>query len=156
MAIGRHAYVARLEIAMDDAAGVTGRKPLEKLRTEPGDLTLVVCARRDPVGQRLARDVFHHEQISVTDRLEIVDRGDVGVVETRQRQRLLPKPAARLLVAEQAGRQHLDRDLAVQPFVLGQVDFAHPACADQRNDFVVAERGSDERRQVRHRTAHRR
>ena len=83
MAIGRHAYVARLEIAMDDAAGMPGRKPLEKLRSEPGDLTLVVCARRDPVGQRLARDVFHDEQISITDRLEIVDRGDVGVVETR-------------------------------------------------------------------------
>ena len=41
--------------------------------------------------------------------------------------------------------QQLERDLPLQPQVLGQVDDAHPAAAEQRLDPVAGELGADPR-----------
>mgnify|MGYP003693896759 CR=1 FL=1 len=45
-----------------------------------------------------------------------------------------------------AGRQHLQRNRAVEPLVFGLVDHAHPALADSLEDAKVREVPADQRR----------
>ena len=65
----------------------------------------------------------------------VVDRDDVGVRQARHRLRLAQQ--ARLLLGQRrphaavGDMQQLDRDLAVQLGIVGRVDLAHPAPADQ-------------------------
>jgi hypothetical protein len=54
--------------------------------------------------------------------------------------RLLLEAAQPLLVPGVVGGQQFQRDLATEPRVLGQIDFAHPALPQRRDDFVVAEK----------------
>ena len=59
--------------------------------------------------------------------------------------RLAQEPLAERLVLGQLRREQLERDLPLQPQVLGQVDDAHPAPAEQRLDPVAGELGADPR-----------
>ena len=85
---------------MHDARAVGLRQPLANLR---GDVHRLVHLQRpplDPLLQRLALVVGHHEvQLPVGGLVDLVDRADVGVVEGRGRFRLLQKPLLRGLVA---------------------------------------------------------
>ena len=70
---------------------------------------------------------------------DVVDRRDVRVVQAARRLRLLleaPQPVGVLRVRR---RQHLDRDVALQPLVARPVHLAHPAGADRREDLVGTE-----------------
>ena len=42
-------------------------------------------------------------------------------------------------VADDGRWQHLDGDVAIQPSVARAIDFAHPAGAERRDDFIRAE-----------------
>ena len=53
---------------------------------------------------------------------------------------LLLKPLQVSLVLSQMCGKELERNSALQPGVLGEVDFAHPACAERRDDLVVINR----------------
>ena len=59
--------------------------------------------------------------------------------------RLAEEAVAERLVLGEARGQQLERDLPLQPQVLGQVDDAHPAQAEQRLDPVAGELGADPR-----------
>src|SRR5690242_2463252 len=70
---------------------------------------------------------------------ELVDGGDVRMVETARRLRLLLEAAQPVGIAREDRRKHLDRDVALQPRVARPVDLPHPARADRREDLVGAE-----------------
>ncbi len=67
---------------MDDAGAVRGDERLGELRTEPHDV-----GRRQGIGpdiaERLPLDELHDEEIAAVLLVEIVDGGDVRVVEPR-------------------------------------------------------------------------
>ena len=94
----------------------------------------------DPLLQRLPLVVRHHEvQLAVGGLVDLVDRADVGVVEGRNRLRLLEEALLRGVVAGQIGRQDLDRHLTVEVRVVGRVDDPHAAGAELGADRVRAE-----------------
>ena len=64
---------------------------------------------------------------------------DVRVIERRGGLRLLHEPAAAILVRDAVGGQYLDRDFAAEPWIARAIHLAHPARADQPEDFVGAE-----------------
>ena len=112
----------------DDVAGAGGRlRPLgvhELLHVRP-----VHEAHRDeqhPVG--LAR---------------LEDRDDVGVVHGGRGARFADEPLPERLVPGQLGRQHLDRDRALEPDVVGAVDHGHAAPADLLVEPVPGQAGPD-------------
>ena len=107
------------------------------------------------IAQCLARHVFHDKEVAIPGGLEIVNRGDVGVIQLGQRQRFLAEASACPLIREQVGRQHLEGDLPMEAFVLGEVDLAIAAGTDERNDPVVAEGAADQRRNRRRRATRR-
>src|SRR5262245_21370231 len=77
---------------------------------------------------------------------DLVNGEDVGMVETGRRARFLFEPADALLLLCEGGGQQLERDFAAEPRVFGQINFAHPTGANQRERFIGAEAPAHERR----------
>ena len=91
----------------------------------------------------------HHERHVVV--APVVHGDDVGVVQRRRELGLGPEPAQERGVLGEGRVQHLDRDPAPQPRVLGDVDPAARAGADGAVQQVPAR--EDTAREVAHRTA---
>jgi hypothetical protein len=68
-----------------------------------------------------------------------MDRDHVGVAQRRRRARLVDEPLDDARVRGVVGVEQLDRDVAPQSGVLGQVDRAHPTLAELADDAVPAE-----------------
>ncbi|MCX6545199.1 MAG: hypothetical protein NTV05_12425 [Acidobacteria bacterium] len=102
-------------------------------------------AKRIPLHQ------FQHEVVEAVRLLEAVDRGDVRVVERRQRPRLAVDACQAAGVARELGRQRLDRDVAAELAVVGAVHLAHSAGADEGEEVVGPELAADQRTAIGHR-----
>lgn len=134
------------QIAMNDALLV---RRLRSLRDLPGDGQYLIERDRatgDPLGQILALDELHDEDVQARELLERVNRGDVRMIQGRERLRLSLEPRQAVGVRRERGRQDLDRDLAAERRVGRSVDLPHPAFADRRGDFVDAEAGTGDKR----------
>ena len=64
---------------------------------------------------------------------------DVRMVECRDRARLAFEPPQPVAVGREGGRQDLDRNAAPEPRIARPIDLAHPACAEQADDFIRSE-----------------
>ncbi len=92
--------------------------------------------------ERLARHQFHHDVILPVLLAHVVNGGNAGMIEPRQRQTLLPEVPPRLGAGQHAGGQHLDGNLAFQPLVVGAVNHAHSARAYRFENRVPAKAAS--------------
>ncbi len=92
-----------------------------------------------------ARDVFHDEEVRAALGVEIVDGGNVGVIEFGESVGFIVEVMAGRFVSDDAGRKELDGNIAIEVRITGEVHDTHPATADTSNDSVVAELGADER-----------
>jgi hypothetical protein len=141
--VRRDPHVAGLEVAMDDPFAVSGAQPLGELHAQAQDFALGQRRPADLVVQSAALDQLHHQEVRAALVVEVVDGRDVGVVEPREGERLQAEALARGLVRQGARRQHLERHVAVQPFVVGAVDHAHAAGPDHLQDPEMSERLTD-------------
>ncbi len=89
--------------------------------------------------ERLALDPLHRVVAGVVSDVLLVDRDDPRVVE--------PRGGARLALEADPGRleeprtgEDLERDLALESGLPGQVDDAHPPAAELADDSILAER----------------
>ena len=87
----------------------------------------------------MTRDVFHDDEGDAALFADVMDRADVRMAELRDGLRLTLEARPPRGVVHHGGRQHLDRDVAVEPRIVRPVDLAHPARAEQAHDFVGAE-----------------
>ncbi len=71
-------------------------------------------------------------------RADVVDGGDVRMVQRRGRAGFLLEARQPLGIRRELLRQDLDRDLAAEPRVAGQPDLAHAAGAELLLDLVGA------------------
>src|SRR3982750_452924 len=88
---------------------------------------------------RLAVDVFHHEEIDAAVVPKVVQRADVWVIELGDGSRLTLEALTELRIGGQGRREHLDRDQPIQARVARAVDLPHGADANQPVNFVSAE-----------------
>src|SRR6185436_9068940 len=86
----------------------------------------------DDVLERLARDVLHHDEEDVLLLLRGQDRDDVRMVERRKQARL----AQQLAEVEVLLVRNFERDLLVDPGVVGEEDRAETSAANSREDLV--------------------
>ncbi len=91
--------------------------------------------------KRLAVDQLEREERDAAGFFDRVDRDDIRVIERRGGPRLAIEPLAPVRIARQLAGQDLERDPPLQPRVVGEVDLAHPAFANELNDPVVPEGG---------------
>ena len=91
---------------------------------------------RDPIRERRPLDEFHDERGDATGILESVDLCDVWIVQCRQRPGLALETSQALRIRCHAGRQDLDRHVAIEARVTGAIDLAHSAASNQLDDVV--------------------
>ncbi len=97
--------------------------------------------------ERLAAHELHGEKRNAVRLLDRVDRDDVGVVQRRDGARLAPEALDPLRRSRHLGRQDLERDLARELRVLGQVDLAHAALAELPENPVLIQHLANHHRQ---------
>ena len=59
--------------------------------------------------------------------------------QRRNGARFTLEPRDRVGPSADVGRQHLDRDIAIEFGVARAIDLAHAPCADRPDDFIAAE-----------------
>ncbi len=137
--------VGRLDVAVDDALAVGLGQPAGHLLGDVGRLVHRQRPALDLAAQGLAVVAGHGEvEPAVLGLAHLEDRAEVGVVERRGRPRLLQEAGLGHRVARQLRRQELERHRAAEPGVLGLVDHAHAAAAQELQDAVGADRPAGE------------
>ncbi len=143
---GRALDIAWLDVAMHDGAVVAGLWVALVMHVGDGLHDLLDTGQRLAHRQRAVRThhlvqvltwhVFHHQVLATARLQEVVDHlRQVGMAQVRQQHRLAAKLALRLLVVVDI---LLDRHQPPgQIQVLGQVDGAHPALAEQSADAIT-------------------
>ena len=96
--------------------------------------------------ERASFDVLHDQIRSPIEFVNVEDRDNVRMLQTRDDLRFTLEAGEEVLVFLKGFVQHLDRDSAIQPGVVSLVDGRHPARTHLGDDFVLTERLSFERR----------
>jgi hypothetical protein len=99
-------------------------------------------SRGNSPGEGRPGHVLHDEEIGVLGAVEVVHRGDMCVVEARQRLGLAAEPSSRHVV-QRPRVQHLDRHIAIEMRIAPAVHLAHPTGAEALDDAVVRESAAD-------------
>ena len=148
-AVTRNQHIARLDVAVDDAAGMRGRKSTRDLRGDSGGL-----ARRQRTGaaqdrgEILSVDELHDDERTAGILAVVVHGDDVRVVQRGDGLGFLPEPGHEIGVSAVFGAEHLDRDVTIQLLVVGPVDGRHPALADRPKDAVATPEDRSDVRQA--------
>ena len=124
---------------MDDPLLV---RRLERFRHRQGDDPGADLGERtelEVLGQGLARDQLEHEEIDLALGIEIEQRRDAGVEQSRKRARLETEAPSRRLVAQGLVADDLEGHLSLEARVLGSVHDPHPALAEALDDPVSTE-----------------
>jgi hypothetical protein len=130
--------VRRLEVAVDDTAGVRGHQPgAQRVRHLHA---LVLRQPPDPLEERrqvLAVDELHRDEGDAVGLTDVVDPADVRVRHLAGGADLVVEPGDGGAVAAERLGQELQRHLLVELHVVGAVDLPHPAAAEQAQDAVA-------------------
>ena len=92
-----------------------------------------------PFGQRLAIEVFHHQEVDAVLTPDIVQRANVRMAQRGDGAGFAVEALAELRVAGGVREQDFDRDGAFQAGVASFVNFPHSASATGQLDLVRAE-----------------
>ena len=100
-----HAKICRLQIAVNDALRMRRPQALGEFEAQTGHFIRWQAARNQRLVQRFTRDIFRDQEVSFIGGVEVMDGGNIGVVQLGQREGFLAKPLAGGLVSQGAGRQ---------------------------------------------------
>ncbi len=138
-------HVGGLHVAMHEAARMGGIQGARQLGEDADRVRRVQTAALEALIQVTPLDVAHGDEEEVFGRPSLVDRDDVRMVDRRGQLRLAEEAVTERFVLGEAGGQQLERNSPLEPQILGQVDDAHAAPAQQRLDPVAGELGADPR-----------
>ena len=137
-ALVRHDDVGRLDVPVYDLGGVRGGEGRRDLAGVVQGLVNRQRLRRQHLREVAAGRKLHDDAVSTRRRLQLVNLDNVGVVERRSRSRFLQEAQPFFLTGMPPLAQNLDGHKALQPGVLGLIDFAHAALAELFEDAVRA------------------
>ena len=98
----REAQVGGFQITVHDALIVRGCEPLSDLQPEVPNFVFWDATGQDALRDAHAGDVFHHDEIDTVLGVEVMDRRNVGVIDSRERQSFLSETPSRALVGKRA------------------------------------------------------
>ena len=137
-AMRRDEHVRRLEIAVDDAAGVQRRERRENPEADGHCLSHAHRSATEALRQRLALEELHGDEQLAAFLADFIDLTDVRMIDARGRSRFPPEPPASCVVVCQR-RHGLERDGPLEPLVPRRVHHAHAAFAELACDCVVTD-----------------
>ncbi len=144
---------------MQDADAVRGLERAGDLHCDLEQVQSIQRAVLDPVLQRLPVQQLHHEVGPAAMGSDVVDLANIGMVQGRGGARLTVEAGRYGRRFREILGKELDGDVAIKPGIVGTVDLAHPAAAQQFQHLVVGDclplhasfyRGGDERRAFAH------
>ena len=124
---------------MDDALLVRLFESRRDLHAQPADLFLGQFPRLEHIGKRGPGYKFHRQKIDLLLCVKVEDGGDIGVIELGQGLGFLAEPFPGRLVRQGMSGKNFDGHVAAEMFIAGEIDLAHPACADPFDETVMAE-----------------
>ena len=142
VSVGRDDNVLRLNVAMDDSSLVGGTDRARDLRRDVDDFIDRHRTTRQARAQRLAFNELHRDEVQVVVNADLVNVGDIGMVQRRGCLRFLHEAAQAITASAAAVAQHFDGNLALEIVIEGEINLAHPARAEQRSHFVPPEAGA--------------
>ena len=138
---GEH-HVAGFEIAVDDTRTMRRverccdrNRDSQRLPERKG----TVAGSRQPIFERFAIKVLHHEERRSLVAPDVEQRADIRVAQRRNDAGFAVEALAELGIVSERRRQDLDRDRSIEPGVAGLVNLAHASCAERRDDFICTE-----------------
>jgi hypothetical protein len=134
-----------LHVAVDEPAAVRRLERARDLRKDADGVRRVEAAVLEAVPEVAPLDVAHRDEEEVVRCPRLVDRDDARMVDRCGELGLAEKALAERLVLGEARRQELESNLSLEPEILGQIDDAHPAPAQQRLDPVAGDLRADPR-----------
>ena len=118
---------------------IQGVRDLNRVPQGLGDPNWTVL---EACGQCFAVHEFHHEKVNLLVAAHVVKRGDMRVVQRRDRACFALEAGAGLGVRRQVRRDDFDGDASIEPGIARLVDLAHATGANEGDDFVVPQAGS--------------
>ena len=91
---------------------------------------------QQPLRQRLAFEIFHHQEINAVLLADVVERADVRMIQAGDGLRFALEPLAQFGTICKMRRQNLDGDNSIEAGIAGFVDLAHATRTDSGEDFV--------------------
>ena len=129
--------VGGLDIAVHDSGGMRGIERIRNFDPQPQNLVNFHRPPADPVFQGHPFEKLHRDEGMAILFANIVDRADVGMIESGGGLGLTSKSRQRLCISGHFVRQKLERDETVQSRVLGFIDHAHAAAAQFFQNAVM-------------------
>jgi hypothetical protein len=131
---------------MHDARLVSCGESVGDLTRDPERLWQRNRSASDAIRQRLSVDELEHEGSDAAAFFEPVDRGDVRMLERGEHARLALEAGEPVGIAGEDFRENLQRDVAFEPRIAREIDFAHAARTDQRLNTINADADSTRER----------
>ena len=141
-AVPRHEDVLGLQVAVDDPFLVRRGEAVGDLDRLFDRLAHRQRAAGKPGPQRLAFEQLLDDVGRAVVLADVVNGGDVGMVEDAGRARLLLEALQALRIAREGAGQDLDRDVAAEARIARAEDLSHPSRADGGEDLVGPETGA--------------
>ncbi len=133
----RDENVRGLDVAMDDAFGVSGVESVGDFDGKRNELIVGERAAGDQMVERNAIEKFHGDEGLALVLTDVVNGTYVGMVEGRGGLGLAAKTSKGLDIAGEFGGKKLERNEAVQARIFSFVDNAHATSAEFFGDAVM-------------------
>ena len=134
--------VGRLQVAVDDAFLVRRGQAVGNGGSDLHRLAPRQRSAFEPRAECLSVEQFHDRVDPLVGATNIVNGQDVGMRERRNRPSLTLEALARVGTCRRPVAHYLDRDIALEPRVVGSIHLAHPARADRGHNLIGAEAGA--------------
>ena len=147
-AVGRDKDVRRLDVAMNNTLPVRRCQALGDLSADFQDVLQRQRTDGNSIFERLAFQESHRQECLAAILVDLVDRTDVGVMQSGGGLSLPKEPLLGLFVVQQMRGQELEGHIALELLVLGSIHNTHAALAELLDDAVVADRPADHDAQI--------
>jgi hypothetical protein len=131
-------YVAWLNVAMDDPAGVGFVQRAGQPSDDVHRVLQVQATIAQQIGQRAARHVTHDQERLAVMLAEVVNGDDGRMLEGGDDARFALEASTGCRLVAQITEQDLDRDIAADDGVVGQIDHRHAAVTQLGFDLITS------------------
>jgi hypothetical protein len=133
--------VRGLDIPMDDSGCMSDIQGLGELRAQFQDFVAFEAPLfRESCLECLSRDQLHHDERPTLMLADVVNRTDVGMIESCGGAGLTFESRNPDRISAELVWQNLNRNFAPQLLVLRSIHLSHAAFSKDREDFIVSER----------------
>ena len=122
---------------MDDAERVCGVEPSCRLDHEIDGESGRQRAGAQASAKRLAVNELGRDEMLPIRFADVINRDDIGMIERRDAPRFPLKALQTVFVPRKPGRDNLERELAAEPQILGEIHLAHPARPEVGQNAIV-------------------